>query len=216
MKQGCPLNLNLFGLCVDGLETSLLETADIDAPTLMGVIMPLLLYADDLILMSESASGLQKQLDALASFCEQRQLSVNLSKTKVVVFEARQSDVCGFVLHHGAVVERVESNKNLGFVVHATKKLTFGTDVLVATAKKALFAMRRRCALLGIRDPAVQCKLFDTLVWPILSYGCEVWGVDTECGTAAEALRQDILRRLLGVRKSTANHTVLAELGRFP
>jgi len=39
-------------------------------------------------------------------------------------------------------VERVESYKYLGFVVHATKKLTFGTDTLVATAKKALFAMR--------------------------------------------------------------------------
>ena len=126
--------------------------------------------------MSESASGLQKQLDALASFCEQRQLTVNLSKTKVVVFETRQSDVCDFVLS-GAVVERVESYKYLGFVVHATKKLTFGTDALVATAKKALFAMRRRCALLGIRDPALQCKLFDTLLLPILSYGCEVWGV---------------------------------------
>ncbi len=116
-------------------------------------MVPLLLYADDLILMSESASGLQKQLDALASFYEQRQLTVNLSKTKVVVFEARvrQSDVCDFVLG-GAVVERVESYKYLGFVVHATKKLTFGTDALVATAKKALFAVRRRCALLGIRD----------------------------------------------------------------
>ena len=125
----------------------MLETADIDAPTLMGVMVPLLLYADDLILMSESASGLQKQLDALASFCEQRQLTVNLSKTKVVVFETRQSDVCDFVLS-GAVVERVESYKCLGFVVHATKG--FGTDALVATAKKALFAMRRRCALLGI------------------------------------------------------------------
>ena len=63
----------------------------------------------------------------------------------------------------------------MGFVIHATKKLTFGTDALVATAKKALFAMRRRSALLGIRDPALQCKLFDTLVLPILSYGCEVW-----------------------------------------
>ena len=81
--------------------------------------MPLLLYADDLILMSESASGLQKQLDALASFCEQRQLTVNLSKTKVVVFATRQSDVCD----SGAVVERVENFKYLGFVVHATKKL---------------------------------------------------------------------------------------------
>ena len=58
----------------------------------------LLLYADDLILMSERASELQKQLDALASFCEQHRLTVNLSKTKVVVFETRQSDVCDFVL----------------------------------------------------------------------------------------------------------------------
>ena len=144
VKQGCPLSPTLFGLYVDGLEKHLLATADIDALTLMGVMVPLLLYADDLILMSESASGLQKQLDALASFCEQRQLAVNLSKTKVVVFEARQSDVCDFVLS-GAVVERVESYEYLGFVFHATKKLTFGTDALVATARKALFAMRRRC-----------------------------------------------------------------------
>ena len=97
----------LFGLYVDGLEKHLLETADIDAPTLMGVMVLLLLYADDLILMSASASGLQKQLDALASFCEQRQLAVNLSKTKVVVFEKQRSAMCDFRLD-GAVVERVD------------------------------------------------------------------------------------------------------------
>ncbi len=132
-----------------------------------------------------------------------------------MVFETRQSDVCDFMLS-GAVVERVESYKYLGFVLHATKKMTVGTDAVVATARKALFAMRRRCALLGIRDIALQCKLFDTLVLPILSYGCEVWGVDTKCGAAAEALHRDFLRRLLGVQKSIANHTVLAELGHFP
>jgi len=153
VKQGCPLSPTLFGLYVDGLEKHLLDTADIDAPTLMGVMVPLLLYADDLILMSESAAGLQKQLDALASFCEERLLTVNLSKTKVVVFEHRQTDAPSFVLND-AVVERVESYKYLGFVLHATKAMTFGTAFLVAAARKAMFAMRRRCALLGIRDPA--------------------------------------------------------------
>ena len=72
VKQGCPLSPTLFGLYVDGLEKHLLATLDIDAPTLRGVLVPLLLYADDLILMSTSAAGLQKQLDALASFCDQR------------------------------------------------------------------------------------------------------------------------------------------------
>ena len=228
VKQGCPLSPTLFGLYVDGLEKHLLNMTDIDAPTLMGVMVPLLLYADDLILMSESAAGLQKQLDALASFCEESQLTVNLSKTKVVVFEHRQSDVPDFVLN-GAVVERVESYKYLGFVVHATKAMTFGTSFLVAAARKAMFAMRRRCALLGIRDPAMQCKLFDTLVLPILSYACddtlvlpilsyacEIWAVNPNVGEAAEVLHRSFLKHLLGIRTCTANEIVLAEFGRFP
>ena len=70
--------------------------------------------------MSESTAGLQKQLDALASFVEQRQPTVNLSKTKVVVFEAQHSTISDFVLN-GAVVERVDSYKYLSFVFLATK-----------------------------------------------------------------------------------------------
>ncbi|KAL3134763.1 hypothetical protein ABBQ32_14214 [Trebouxia sp. C0010 RCD-2024] len=178
-------------------------------------MVPLLLYADDLILMSESAAGLQRQLNALASFCEERQLTVNLSKTKVVVFEPRHSEMSDFVLN-AAVVERVESYKYLGFVLHATKAMTFGTTYLVAAARKAMFAMRRRCALLGIRDPAMQCKLFDTLVLPILTYACEVWAVNPSISEAAEVLHRGFLKHLLGGRMSTASEIVLAEFGRFP
>ena len=138
VKQGCPLSPTLFGLYVDGLEKHLLETTDIDAPTLRGVLVPLLLYADDLILVSTSVAGLQKQLDALASFCDQRQLTVNLSKTKVVVFEAQRSHVAELVLN-GVVVERWESYKYLRFSFHVTKGMSFGTDLLVA----------RQCLLCG-------------------------------------------------------------------
>ena len=150
VKQGCPLSPTLFGLYVDGLEKHLLGTADIDAPTLGEVLVPLLLYADDLILMSTSAAGLQKQLHALASFCEQRQLTVNLSKTKIVVFESKQSEVPDFTLND-AVVERVESYKYLGFTLHATKDITFGTKLLVAAAQKAVYATAM-CSL-GLAGP---------------------------------------------------------------
>lgn len=61
-------------------------------------MVQLLLYADDLILISESAAGLQKQSNVLASFCEQRQLTANLSKTKVVAFAARHSSIPDLVL----------------------------------------------------------------------------------------------------------------------
>ena len=42
VKQGCPLIPMLFGL-YGGLEKHLLDMNDIDAPTLMGVMVPLLL-----------------------------------------------------------------------------------------------------------------------------------------------------------------------------
>ena len=85
------------------------------------------------------------------------------------------SDVADFVLN-GTVVEREDSYKYLGLVFHATKNMSVGTSFLVAAATKAMFAMQRRCAEVSIRDPALQHKLFDNLVLPILSYGVEVLG----------------------------------------
>ncbi len=56
----------------------------------------------------------------------------------MVVFEARHSDVCDFVLS-GAVVERVESYNYLGFIVHVTKKSTFRTAALFAMGRNVHF-----------------------------------------------------------------------------
>ena len=53
VKQGCPLSATLFGLFVDGLEQHLMNTLGHDAPSLSGVLIPLLLYADDLTIMSD-------------------------------------------------------------------------------------------------------------------------------------------------------------------
>ncbi len=192
-----------------------LETADIDAPDLCGIFAPRFLYADDLILMSTSPEGFQRQLDALASFCEQRQLTVNLSKTKVVIFEARKSD-CKQFDFSGTTVERHDEYRYLGFVFHATKNMAYGVEYLVAAAKKAVHGMRRRCISLHLSDAATICKLFDILVLPISSYSREVWAVNPKVGAKAELVYRQFLKELLGVRKSTTTQIGLAEFGRFP
>ena len=215
VKQGCPLSPTLFGLYVDGLENHLLQTPGIDAPELIGEMIPLLLYADDLILMSTSKEGLQRQIDAMAAFCAGRQLEVNLTKTKVVVFESRRSDCAPFV-YQDKEVDRVEEYRYLGFVFHATRNMAYGAGFLAAAAKKAMHAMRRRCIFLGLSDPQSICKLFDMLVMPILGYACEVWAVDPRAVDNAEKLHRLFLKQLLGVRNSTSSMIVLAEMGRYP
>jgi hypothetical protein len=81
----------LFGLYLDGLEKHLDALEGDSPPQLADIIVKLLLYADDLALMSETPQGLQKQINVLSEFCVYRQLVINVSKTKVVVFEKHRS-----------------------------------------------------------------------------------------------------------------------------
>jgi hypothetical protein len=48
----------------------------------------LLLFADDLALTPELEVRLQQQLDALQQFCAKREFTVNVKKTKVMVFNS--------------------------------------------------------------------------------------------------------------------------------
>ena len=173
VKQGCPISATLFGLCVDGLEKHLMETRGHDAPDLSAIFTPLLLYADDLIIMSTTAAGLQRQLDALQQFCDQRQLSVNLTKTKVVTFGSRAK--CQ-AFNEMPPVKCVQSYNYLGFEFHATKTLAHGVSQLLQTKQcmpctiGVLF-----CASLISKH---RCSLFDSLVLPNLSYASDLWVVE--------------------------------------
>ena len=85
VKQGCPLSPTLFGMYVDEVSEYIDREGDRGAQ-LAGTWIPLLLYADDIVLISDSPEGMQRHLDALHSFAEDSGLSVNLGKTKVMVF----------------------------------------------------------------------------------------------------------------------------------
>ena len=149
------------------------NSADIDGPELLGTIIAILLFADDIALMSYSPAGLQNQLSILAQFCADRGLTVNVSKTKVMVFEAKRSE-CQPFMFNGQVIERVDVFKYLGIAFHAQRGLSCAVEQLCCSARKALFALHCRCHELHITCPKLKCTLFDALVRPVLLYCCEV------------------------------------------
>ena len=89
VRQGCILSPMLFNLYLNEI-LFLLDWEDTDSITLPnGSKLNCLLYADDLVLVSHLAKGLQKALSILAKYCNEWMLSVNPKKTKVVIFQKK-------------------------------------------------------------------------------------------------------------------------------
>ena len=57
-------------------------------------------------------------------------------------------------------------------------------------------------------------KLFDSLVLPILNYGCEIWSFAKS--QDVEKIHLKFLKQILCVRRQTSNLAVYGELGRVP
>ena len=77
--------------------------------------------------------------------------------------------------------------------------------------------MQQRCTDLGIHDIPLRCSLFSSLVQPVLSYGCEIWGLEKQYLWAPmTSIHNLFMKRTLHVRKSVPDDVVLCELGRVP
>jgi hypothetical protein len=97
----------------------------------------------------------------------------------------------------------------------AQKGMQAAIQRLTMLGEKAVFALRRRCAELRNFDPSLQCQLFDALVKPVISYGCEVW-LDHMAHEQLKVVHRAFLKSWLGVSTTTSSYVVLVEFGRFP
>ena len=88
-NQGGPFSLNMFRYMLNDLKDFLDDKCGI---VVNNNILVHMLWADDLVLLSDSASGLQKQLDGLLEFCSKYQMIVYELKTKVMIYSKPTED----------------------------------------------------------------------------------------------------------------------------
>ena len=84
LKQGCPLSPLLFNLYIDDVGSVFTDQC---APLeLHDIKLSHFLYADDMILLSETEEGLQNSLNALHGFSVRKRLEISVKKSKTMVF----------------------------------------------------------------------------------------------------------------------------------
>ena len=96
----------------------------------------LLLFADDIVLISDTPRGLQKQLDVLNAACKDLFLNINTDKTKIMVF--RKGGFWGKNEKwnlDGNNLEVVNEYTYLGYTFTTKMSMTKGVDVPAAKGK---------------------------------------------------------------------------------
>ena len=81
IKQGCNISPLLFSLFIDDIKEGLLGGIEF-----AGINIQVLLYADDIVLFSKTPSSLQLMINRLAVFCDNWGMTVNLDKSKIMIF----------------------------------------------------------------------------------------------------------------------------------
>ena len=216
LKQGCLMSTKLFTIFMNELSKELNKKGKHGIQLKPGMqIIFHLLWADDVILSSDSIVGLQNQINVLSEQAHRLGMEVNLSKTKIIVFRKG-----GFLSQHekwfyrNTPIEVVNAYVYLG--VNVTTKLSFvsSTNVLVAKAKKACYQIMNSLKCIGCQDFEVFIKLFDAKVKPILLYASEVWGMKEMI--EVERVHLFALKRFLNVSIHCSNAVVYGETRRYP
>jgi len=173
----------------------------------------MILFADDIVLFTTDPNSLQSQIDAVHHYSVKWGLKINISKTKICVFEKKKQNVYPDFYIDNETIETVDKFVYLGI------KFTYTGNMQNAVRALNEQALRAYNNLLNVFDKvsfiiSTKLSLFDSMIVPILTYGCEVWGVYNY--KEVDKLHIRFCKYLLGVKKQTPTYAVYGELGRVP
>ncbi len=216
VRQGCILSPFLFSFFINEFATLVEQNGTHGIQLHPDVIqLFLLLFADDIVLFSHSIVGLQHQIYELETYCEESGLTVNMDKTKVMVFKNGGNLAKSEKWYYqGKALATTSLYKYLGVYFSSNLSWSAHTNQASVQAKKILVGIYKNMQVLGNIKYNIFFKIFDTKILPILLYGSEMWGFQSF--DAIEKVQLFACKKFLGVKINTPSNMVYGECGRFP
>ena len=212
VRQGCILSPLLFNIFLCDLAKSLLE---FNCPALGNINS--LFWADDLVMFSESETGLQRLLNVLEGYCKENELVINTKITKCMIFNSSGRLLLRPFFLNGVQLECVRCYKYLGFIITPSGECGTGIKDLKDRGLKAFMKIKNDLGASFNLDIPLILSLVQSLVKPILLYASDFWGcLRLPKNNPVETFYLSILKQILGVQKQTTNDGVLLELGLTP
>ena len=213
VRQGCILSPTLFNLYINWLGDMIKENNEGIQLQPDNYILSILMYADDVVLFSDTIGGLQKQINTLQLFCEQSGMKVNLDKTKVLVFKNG-----GYLskyerwYYEGKRIQCVSYYKYLGLTLSTRNIWSKSVEVISIQGSKTSGLIHNSLRRIGDASFQIYQKTFNTIILPILCYGAEIWGFKEY--KSLEKVQIKFFKQFLGVNRNAPGLAVLGDCGR--
>ena len=162
VRQRCILSPLLCNLYINNLPFAFGNTLSDPFVLSNGAKLTSLLYADDLIILSRSKTGLQNCLNTLSSFCTLWMLKINPKKPKITVFQKRARKCAKFHFFIGNRIIDVRKYTYLGPCMFSSGNFSVSCEHLKGKGLHAFFSLRWHRNLSEL-NPAIACKIFDTM-----------------------------------------------------
>ena len=117
IPQGDSMSPTLFCLFVNDLFDTLRQNETTTDPIIINdVKITTVIYADDLLLMSQSQDGIIKQTKVIQNYCNENGLKINYDKTKIMINNVNTEYKHHRIHFHGttSIIEVVRDYKYLG------------------------------------------------------------------------------------------------------
>lgn len=185
-----------------------------DSPSLLsfGQIV-LLIYADDILLLSYSQESLQELLNLTYQFCEEKHLVINEAKTDIMAMGSHRGTPRDWQV--GQMCKPgVPSLRYLGIHFEDTPSWMTQIDQLGPRLTLALGRCKVIVSSLGKPALKISINFFDTIVSPIFRYALGSWGPLAPQKAKLDNFYVDFIRFLLCLPRNTCKKGTFVQTGR--
>ena len=142
-------------------------------------------------------------------------MTINNTKSNIVHFRPQSVQRANFNFICGNdSLAAVDKYTYLGIVINEFLDYSVTAKAVAQSAGRALGLLIAKCKIVGGMPYDAYTKLYDSIVWPIISYGASIWGVKSF--SCINAVHNRAMRFFLGVGKYTPNDAVSGEMAWVP
>ena len=195
VRQGGILSPDFYSIYVDDLVLILSKLGV--GCHILNTFISILLYADDMALLSPSLRGLQRLLAACEQYCKDWDICLNPKKSRNMCFGRRQSYLCKLRLN-GGEIEWTDKWTYLGINLLSGPRFN---NCITEKIRKFYRATNHIFRIEGKSDDMLMLRLIETHCLPILTYGIEVIFVsDRDTRRQLRVAYNSVFRRIFNYR----------------